>query len=118
MKALILAATAALAAATAIEPANAWMRGGGGFGGGWSRTAGGGFEHSGDYGGFEQSTAVGPNGIAHEGDAGGYWHAARQTATAPLTPVRTPATTMGRMQTLPARGIPAPTAITIISRRL
>ena len=74
MKALVLAATAALAAATAIEPADAWMRGGGGFGGGWSRTAGGGFEHSGDYGGFEHSTAIGPNGVAHEGDAGGYWH--------------------------------------------
>ena len=50
------------------------MRGGGGFGGGWGRTAGGGFYHSGDFGGFEHGTAVGPNGVAHEGDAGGYWH--------------------------------------------
>ena len=74
MKALVFAATAALAVATAIEPADAWMRGGGGFGGGWGRTAGGGVYHSGDAGGFEHGTAVGPNGVAHEGDAGGYWH--------------------------------------------
>ena len=74
MKALLLAATAALAVAAAIEPADAWMRGGGGFGGGWGRTAGGGFYHSGDFGGFEHGTAVGPNGVAHAGDAGGYWH--------------------------------------------
>ncbi len=74
MKALVLAATAALAVATAIEPADAWMRSGGGFGGGWGRTAGGGVYHAGDAGGFEHGTAVGPNGVAHEGDAGGYWH--------------------------------------------
>ena len=74
MKALLLAATTTLAVATAIEPADAWMRAGGGFGGGWGRTAGGGFYHSGDFGGFEHGTAVGPNGVAHAGDAGGYWH--------------------------------------------
>src|SRR5208282_1999743 len=74
MKALVLAATAALAVATAIEPADAWMRAGGGFGGGWGHTAGGGVYHTGDAGGFEHGTAVGPNGVAHEGDAGGYWH--------------------------------------------
>jgi len=73
MKALMLAATVALAVA-AIEPANAWMRGGGGFGGSWGRTAGGGVYHAGDYGGFEHATAVGPGGVAHESNAGGYWH--------------------------------------------
>ena len=53
MKALMLAATAALAVAAAIEPAGAWMRGGGGFGGSWGHTAGGGFYHEGDAGGFD-----------------------------------------------------------------
>src|SRR5271165_102425 len=60
MKALLLAATATLAVAAAMEPADAWMRGGGGFGGGWGRTAGGGFYHSGDFGGFEHGTAGRP----------------------------------------------------------
>ena len=74
MKALLLAATASLAVAAAMGPADAWMRGGGGFGGGWGRTAGGGAYHFGDAGGFEHGTAIGPNGVAHAGDAGGYWH--------------------------------------------
>src|SRR5271166_4832235 len=66
MKVLMLAATAALAAWAVIEPANAWMRGGGGFGGG--------FYHGGHYGVFEHATEVGPGGVAHESNAGGYWH--------------------------------------------
>lgn len=74
MRTSVLAASVALAIAMAAQPAAAWMRGGGDFGGGWSRTAGGSFEHSGDAGGFEHSTAVGPNGVAHDSDAGGYWH--------------------------------------------
>ena len=74
MKALMLAATAALAVAAAIEPAGAWMRGGGGFGGSWGHTGGGGFYHEGDAGGFNHATEVGPGGVAHESDAGGAWH--------------------------------------------
>ena len=74
MKALMLAATAALAVPAAIEPADAWMRGGGDFHGGWGRTAGGGFYHEGDTGGFSHATEVGPGGVAHESDAGGAWH--------------------------------------------
>ncbi len=73
MKALMLAATAALAVAAAIEPADAWMRGGGGFGGSWGHTAGG-FYHEGDAGGFNHATEVGAGGVAHESDAGGYMH--------------------------------------------
>ena len=73
MKALMLAATAALAVASAIQPADAWMRGGGGFGGSWGHT-GGGFYHEGDAGGFSHATEVGPGGVAHESDAGGYMH--------------------------------------------
>ena len=74
MRALMLAATAVLAVATAIGPADAWMRGGGGFGGSWGHTAGGGFYHEGDAGGFSHATEVGPGGVAHESDAGGAWH--------------------------------------------
>ena len=74
MKSLMLAATAALAVAAAIEPADAWMRAGGGFGGSWGHTAGGGFYHAGDAGGFSHATEVGAGGVAHESDAGGAWH--------------------------------------------
>ncbi len=74
MKGLLLACGAAFVLATAIEPAGAWMRGGGRFGGAWGHTAGGGVYHVGDAGGFAHGTAVGPRGVAHEGDAGGYWH--------------------------------------------
>jgi hypothetical protein len=119
MKALVLAATALLAAATAIEQADAWMRGGGGFGGGWSRTAGGGFEHSGDYGGFEHSTAIGPNGVLRmKATPEATGTAAPPTVTAPLTRAPMAATITGPTQTAPAPGIPVPTAIIIISRRL
>jgi len=85
MRTLILAATAAIAIAASLQQADAWFRGGGGgfhggYGGGyhggssWSHTAGGGVEHTGDAGGFEHSTAIGPNGAAHTSDAGGFEH--------------------------------------------
>ncbi len=74
MKALVLAATAALAVATAIEPADAWMRSGGGFGGGWGRTAGGGVAHEGDAGGYWHGSAANGYGAAHASTYGGYYH--------------------------------------------
>jgi hypothetical protein len=74
MKSLVLAATAALAAATAIEPADAWMRAGGGFGGGWGHTAGGGVYHTGDAGGYWHGSAANGSGAAHASTYGGYYH--------------------------------------------
>ena len=75
MKALVLAATAALAVADALSSRR--MRGCGeaaASAAGGAVPAGGGVYHTGDAGGFEHGTAVGPGGVAHEGDAGGYWH--------------------------------------------
>lgn len=64
MRAILIAATAALSAILPLSPAWAWMQ----------ARAGGGYTHSGDAGGFEHSTTVGPNGVAHSGNAGGYEH--------------------------------------------
>ena len=77
MKKSIIATAAALALAVSLQPANAFFRGGGGFGGGGFHGGGdwgGGGFHAGDAGGFDHATVAGPNGAAHVSDAGGYWH--------------------------------------------
>lgn len=64
MRAILVAATAALSVAMPLSHASAWMQ----------AHAGGGYTHTGYAGGFEHSTSVGPNGVAHSSDAGGYEH--------------------------------------------
>jgi hypothetical protein len=64
MKKSIIAMSAALALAASLQPADAFFRGGGGFGG----------FHGGFGGGFAHGTYAGPRGVAHVGDAGGFWH--------------------------------------------
>ncbi len=77
MKSLTLAAIVTLTSIAALQPANAWMRGG--FGGAWGRTPAGGVWHAGDYGGYGHATAVGPNGAWHGSTYGGYYHGTAAT---------------------------------------
>lgn len=84
--AIVKAACATLAAAPTMEvtavntyeraalngqPAAAWM----------SRSAGGGYTHTGYAGGYQHSTSVSSQGVAHSSDAGGYYHGSSATAS-------------------------------------